>query len=164
MHGQYLHPLVIVGVYNTAYHRGLNYKEYPLLGLLVENSDLLHDIWRFINDYQHLIIKYDRLHKLYSEDLGLWNRRDLLAGDLLDRLYQRYNLPNYGTRKYSCSSIASGPGNNGTQIFYQPLLLIFFLTKGYCIPLNSLKWYYDPQSPIPIFQGITRHFLSTSVV
>ena len=159
VHGQYLHPLTVVSVYRTALHRGLDVSPYPLVGLLVENSDFLLDISRFIKTYRRLTLQYDQLYQLYPKDQGLWNRRDLLAGDYIEKLYDRYDLPYYGVRKYDMSTMPSGSGSNGTQIFYQPLLIIFFLINGYTITESDLKWRAGKKSSNPRFTRITRHFL-----
>jgi len=158
VHGKYLHPITIVGVYHTARHRGLDVSGYPLLGLLVEHNDLLLDISRFIRGYRRITVKYDKLHQLYPQDLGIWNRRDLLAGTLLEEIYDRYKLPVYGSRKYDHYSIPSGPGSNGTQIYYQPLLISFFLRHGYNILKGQLQWIHNTAGrPSPVI----RPFLPT---
>lgn len=144
VHGKYLHPITIVGVYQTARHRGLDITPYPLLGLLVEHNDLLLDISRFIKGYRRITTKYDKLHQLHPADLGIWNRRDLLAGTLLEEIYDRYDLQLHGTRKYDHYSIPSGPGDNGTQIYYQPLLIALFLRHGYNIREGQFQWIREP--------------------
>ena len=129
VHGEFLDPSVIVSVYRTAIARGVDKKEYPMMHLLVENSNFLLDVYRFIQEYDQLTQEYDQISQLHPEDQGLWNRRDLLAYDLLDKVYKRYSLRFNGARKYT--NIVSGPGRNGTQIFYQAILVAFLLSHDY---------------------------------
>jgi hypothetical protein len=44
VHGEYVEPTVIVSVYRTAISRGVSVKQYPLIHILVDNSDILLDI------------------------------------------------------------------------------------------------------------------------
>jgi hypothetical protein len=149
IHGGYMDPSTVILVYHTARARGMDLSPYPLLNLLVSNEGVMYDLYRFINQYEELVIYYDRLAKSYREDLGLWNRRDLLAYDLIRQLYTRHNIPFNGCRKYT--NIKSGPGRNGTQIFYQAILVAFFISKNYGITFDvddtgnpqELKWIYD---------------------
>lgn len=129
VHGEFLDPSLVVSVYRTAISRGIDKKEYPMMHLLVENSNFLNDVYRFIQEYERLTQEYDHIHRLHPEDQGLWNRRDLLAYDLLVQIYERYNLKFNGGRKYT--NIRSGPGRNGTQIFYQATLVSFLLFHNY---------------------------------
>jgi hypothetical protein len=149
IHGGYMDPGTVILVYHTARVRKIDLSPYPLLGILVSNEQFIYDIHRFINHYEELIAHYDRLATSHREDLGLWNRRDLLAYDLLRQLYQRHHIPFNGCRKYI--NIKSGPGRNGTQIFYQAILVAFFVSKDYGLTFDvddkgnpqELKWIYD---------------------
>jgi hypothetical protein len=170
IHGKYLHPITILSVYRTAISRGIRVSDYPLLDLLNKNSDFLHDLARFIREYARITKEYDQLSLKYPDDLGLWNRRDLLAYSLLMDVYLRYHLTFNGARKYV--DVPSGPGRNGTQIFYQPLLVAFFLSKRYwpnCSNYNGkdfieVKWLPKiMMNPEVNTQSLVRPYASDSI-
>ena len=149
IHGGLMEPSSILGIYKTAKDREIDLSPYPLLRLFTSESTLLYDVYRFINQYEELVTCYDRLASSHPEDLGLWNRRDLLAYELLKQLYGRHSIPFNGCRKYT--NIKSGPGRNGTQIFYQAILIAFFVSRNYGLTFGvdekgdpqEVKWIHD---------------------
>ena len=149
IHGGLMEPCSILGIYETARDRGIDLSPYPLLRLFTSESSLLYDVYRFINQYEELVTCYDRLANSHPEDSGLWNRRDLLAYELLKQLYSRHSIPFNGCRKYT--NIKSGPGRNGTQIFYQAILTAFFVSRDYGLTFGvdekgdpqEVKWIHD---------------------
>ena len=149
IHGGLMEPSSILGIYKTAKDREIDLSPYPLLRLFTLQGSLLYDVYRFINQYDELVTCYDRLARSHPEDLGLWNRRDLLAHELLRQLYGRHRIPFNGCRKYT--NIKSGPGRNGTQIFYQAILIAFFVSEDYGITFGvddkgdpeEVKWIHD---------------------
>lgn len=149
IHGGLMEPSSILGIYNTAKDRAIDLSPYPLLREFLSYELLVYDVYRFINQYEELVTCYDRLARSHPEDQGLWNRRDLLAYDLLRQLYRRHHIFFNGCRKYT--NIKSGPGRNGTQIFYQAILTAFFVSENYGLTFDvddkgdpqEVKWVYD---------------------
>jgi hypothetical protein len=148
IHGGLMEPSSILGIYNTAKDRAIDLSPYPLLREFLSSELLVYDVYRFINQYEELVTCYDRLARSHPEDQGLWNRRDLLAYDLLRQLYHRHHISFNGCRKYT--NIKSGPGRNGTQIFYQAILTAFFVSENYGLTFDvddkgepqEVKWVY----------------------
>jgi len=148
IHGGLMEPSSILGIYKAAKDRAIDLSPYPLLGEFISSDLLLYDVYRFINQYEELVTCYDRLARSHPEDQGLWNRRDLLAYNLLKQLYSRHHLSFNGCRKYT--NIKSGQGRNGTQIFYQAMLTAFFVSENYGLTFDvddkgdpqEVKWIY----------------------
>jgi hypothetical protein len=127
--GKYLHSITIVSVYHTAVSRGIDVSKYPMLGLLVQNSDFLLDISRFLRKYAGLATTYTQLHAEYPEDHGLYNRRDLLAFDLLGQITARYQIDFRGAATPKIKDV--------NKIVYEPTITSFFLSKGYSISYDK---------------------------
>lgn len=150
IHGEFMKPQVVMNVIATAIQRKIKISDYPILNLLYTNSDFLQDVYNFILLYKEITTKYDKISQKYPDDLGTWNRRDLLAYSIVKNILKYHDLPFYGARKFT--NISSQAGEQGTQIFYQALFLSFFKSNDYHIrfsradedniPLN-LKWVYD---------------------
>ena len=127
--GKYLHAMTIVSVYQTAVSRGIDVSKYPMLRLLIQNSDFLLDISRFLRKYMGLATTYAQLSEKHPEDLGFQNRRDLLAFDLLRQIAARYQISFRG---------AATPKIKGvSKIVYEPTIVSLFLSKGYSISYDS---------------------------
>jgi hypothetical protein len=127
--GKYLHAMTIVSVYQTAVSRRIDVSKYPMLGLLVQNSDFLLDISRFLRKYAGLATTYSQLHAEHPEDHGLYNRRDLLAFDLLGQITARYQIDFRGAATPKIKDV--------NKIVYEPTIASFFLSKGYSISYDK---------------------------
>jgi hypothetical protein len=133
--GEPLAPQIIRNVYATARHRKMSMKKYPLLYILLRTSSLLEQLYDFINNYQQLIVQYDKVAGENLMDWSIYNRRDYTASIWLRKIYSYYDLQNYGYRKFT--TIESSRGRNGSQIFYYPVLLALFIKNGFAITFDE---------------------------
>jgi len=119
-------PDLIRDIWYQALHNNPETKQqYPLLDVLIDHgSNLLDDLYSFILGYDRLTRAYEVAPLAIQNDPAAPNRRDLQAIHQLEGIYGRNHLPNYGWRKYSF--IKSERGLEGTQVFYQCVLVSFF--------------------------------------